>query len=69
MINENFSKYLIDCDCIKDYEYEKNIPECPGDKSGMRTTERLTLHFGNCRSLTIKSYCSGCAENSGLILD
>ena len=36
--------------------------------SGMRNTERLVLVFPNDSILTIDTFCSGCAENTTLII-
>lgn len=36
--------------------------------SGMRNTEKLILVFPNDETLTIDTLCSGCAENTSLII-
>ena len=56
---------LISSGCITGYSYSNQEYE-PG--SGSRETEQLYLYFPNEMVLKIDAFCSGCSENTCLIL-
>lgn len=51
---------------ITSYEYSKEY-EDPG--KDMRTTEKVVLVFPSGNTVTLDTFCSGCAENTVLEID
>ena len=51
---------------LKDFKFE-TIEDEPG--SGMRETDRLILTLPSGKTIVIDTFCSGCSENTSLIVN
>lgn len=54
---------------IKEYILTRNIPMAPDDTSGSRMTDALEIIFPSGEKLKLDTFCSGCAENTTLIIN
>lgn len=57
---------LVNSGCIIGYSYSNQEYEAG---SGSRETEQLYLYFPNGITLKIDTFCSGCSENTCLLLE
>lgn len=63
---------LVKSGILKEYSFrvldmDSQVVSAPGN--GSRETDELTLVFSNGEKLIIGTFCSGCAENTSIIIE
>jgi len=53
---------------LKSFVYKEDVPTMEGDTIS-RLVDKLTLEFPNGKKLNLTTTCSGCLENSSIMID
>lgn len=66
-MKESLQSLVVD-GVLKSFIYQEEVPSEPGNtKSNL--VDKLTLEFPNGKTLKLTTICSGCLENTSIMLD